>query len=270
MLDFFYTGMDAPQEAQKMLPLMSGGGRLKHFSQALYKALYLHPEDHHSYNKDFRAMLKYYEGFHNAINITVAHMFIDERSKHRLRAVSELAHTKILMVLIYDKLEYKTEYHELFSEYVRKINRYFSLSLVSSEIEMEYMGLLRQAAEDFILKAEPVAMLQRPAGRLIAWGVLGKRGRWIMTILKNTLLEPDELWDASGDGVQIKRPDPRSLGEDDLVLIIPASEIGDEIRAILSEASCGFVLFDYIVKVCAQAKFPQFYDGSLTFTPEGD
>jgi glycosyltransferase involved in cell wall biosynthesis len=59
------------------------------------------------------------------------------------------------------------------------------------------------------------------SGKIIAYGVLGLRGKKYIEFLYGTPYEPDELWDMAGDGERVKKPDFERLTKDDLVIVFP-------------------------------------------------
>jgi hypothetical protein len=131
------------------------------------------------------------------------------------------------------------------------------------------LPFLIRAAEDCILGVKPDKLPQRPAGRIIAWGALGKRGSMLLPHLKGTSLEPDEIWDNAGDCEKIKKPDPGSLNADDLVLVLPVKAAADAIYDTLKKSGCAVLFSSDIEKSLSFLKYPQFYNDSLLFSPEG-
>jgi hypothetical protein len=56
-------------------------------------------------------------------------------------------------------------------------------------------------------------------------------------------LEPTELWDNNGDGVEVKKPDYSCLGINDIALIFPKTEENSakDIRESLEKTSCSIM-----------------------------
>lgn len=84
--------------------------------------------------------------------------------------------------------------------------------------------------------------IQPPAGRVIAYGVLGRLGQRLCPLLDGTIYEPRELWDkaaglnSSISGTEVKQPQWESLNEQDIIIIFPASPaVAAEVEKELSD-----------------------------------
>ena len=268
--ELFYTGRDGNQEAQFQFPLSLGKGKLKYFYEPLYKYnryFMENPSIHRSYIDSYEKSKKRWLGFINATKEVVGRMPLEEPAMRRLCAVAELTYLGWFVV---DALNYGTdaEIAESISLLIDSVKKHFTPSSLinAKQRNWQFHALpLIAAIEHCILGTvfEPLPCLK---GRKIAWGVLGKYGKAMLLHLKNTSYEPDELWDARGDGIMVKKPDIASLKSNDTVFVL--TKFGANTAGILKElkeVSCNIVTYDNILAQVAQVEFPAFYDGSLRF-----
>ncbi len=268
VVEYYFHERFGSQEPQMLLPLFAGKGKFKYFPVPLYTMMYFQPDTHHSYNATYKAAAKYHKEWFVPVKKTIQRLHIDDTEKQRLFVIADFSYCKQLLVAgnTQDN-EFKTALPALIKQYIELVKVHFAPSPALTYINLENIYELIQATEDNILGIRAARTLSKPCGRIIAWGVLGKRGRRLLPGLKGTPFEPAELWDAAGDGVAVKKPDPASLGPDDLVFILPVKGIAEKICAELAETGCGVMLSDEIAQNMAYRKYPQFYDGSLKFVP---
>jgi glycosyltransferase involved in cell wall biosynthesis len=256
------------QEPQTVIPSIFWGGKLKYFPVPLYKASYLQPETHHSFMADLKAAMKYHKEWHVPIAETIKRLPVDECARKRYSVVSSLSRIKMQLQHSIDDPKHEKEEAAMTEEYITIVNDNFSPSPDIKEVWPAGISCFIQAVEDCILGVK-LSDPRRPVGRVIAWGVLGIRGKRLLPMLEASLLKPDELWDASGDGKEIKKPDTGVLTADDLVIILPKKQ-SEEICAELNGTGCKHIHSDEFLNKLEYMMFPQFYDGSLKFNPKGD
>jgi hypothetical protein len=90
-------------------------------------------------------------------------------------------------------------------------------------------------------------------GKIIAYGILGQRGRKYLSALYGTDYEPDELWDANGDGDKVKKPDFSKLTPDDLIIVFPTN-------LTIDTSPARQVTYAKIEVAVLQQKFPEMFD----------
>jgi hypothetical protein len=252
------------------MPLILGKGRLQYFQEPLY--IYSSPvkETHRSYTSNFAATVKHKKGHFETVKETITRLPICSREKQRLLAVTDLSFYKKLILCrnTYDPA-YKETAEHLLNEYVGMVNNNFTPSPHIKRIFLGNEVYFIKAVEDNIIGLRIDEKIKKPKGRTIAWGAMGKRGQKLLPHLMGTPLEPDELWDTAGDNDEIKKPNPSSLSADDLVFVLPVGEISDQICRLLEITGCAVVDSNDIEKHISYFEYPQFYDCSLSFMPEG-
>lgn len=268
VLNHFYAGRGGSQESQMFFPLVVGGGKLKHFETPLYKAIYQQLENHLSYVHDFKAAIRYYNEWYVPVKETIMHLPFVEGKKHRLVAISNLACLGKLLKYADSKSESREEVRLLLKKYIDMINSCFSPEPKISYTQTDKIKFLMRSVEDNILGIVPKS-IKLSSDRVIAWGALGKNGRILLPNLNGTLYEPNELWDISGDGVSVKKPDVKTISANDTVLILPSQPIANEIEKSLEYTNCTVMTHSDILTYLASIEFPSFYDRVLTFLPKG-
>ena len=266
IVETFYHKRLGSQEPQILLPLMAVGGKWKYIDRTLYTQLYLQPQKHHSHNADTASAIKYFDEWFVPVKETIKTLPIDSRVKERLFAIADYSRVKKQLTFKNAYLSRKNkEIIALRKTLVEMVNRYFSPSPMLAGLPPKDVLILIQAVEDCILGVKSNIKQQRVKRRVIAWGVLGRRGRRLLPLLKGSMLAPDELWDIAGNGAEVKKPDPGSLTPDDLVLVMPIGGASKSICAKIKGTGCGIMLSIDILTYLAPIVYPQFYDGSLKF-----
>jgi hypothetical protein len=182
--------------------------------------------------------------------------------------ITELANKRCILSLT-GHYENSSQYKKsAISEAVVLIKTYFKPDpqiAVEKIHEQDYI-LLLSAAINSVLDIKPVDILPNkpllPFGRVVAWGVKGRRGKSLLPTLSGTIMEPTEMWDIAGDNVCIHKPDLASLNANDLVIIMPTNDAS--ILAALRETDCMVLKSDKVIDFLSSIKYPQFYDGSLS------
>lgn len=261
----YFADARRTQEPQYIISLAVAGGRLKHIPLPLYR--YAQHEQMMSRRKTYEEFSKYDEQYYSIVNNVIEGLRAGNAHKAGLVAIARYFQYKRM---IYHAVQYGT--HEILEKFDMDeilpafLNSIFSPSPGLEKADMRERELLFSAVEDNILGVFPADIAQ-PRGRVVAWGASGTRGRRFLSSLKGTVFEPDELWDMAGVGVGVTTPNTGSLTGDDTVLIMPAREDFLEIQEIVSGAECSVLMIDNVMSSMARAKYPHFYDGSITFTP---
>jgi glycosyltransferase involved in cell wall biosynthesis len=250
------TSTKGSHEPGFLVPLTAYGGKIKVFAEPLYYFNITPPVTHSRPVEKagfYRNFLSYYELCEKAIALLPDGIADpNKKARYLLAALTRFLWHSRSFPLSNDE--------ELFGKYIEMINAYFSLFPRLQRVEADDLPYLVKAVEMAILgcKLEHTPTF---AGRIIAWGALGKRGHGLLPHLQGTPLEPNELWDAAGDGVEIKKPDPDSLTTDDLVLVLPINDAADAICAALEKTGCAVMLSDDIAKQISYIKYPQLFKG---------
>ena len=269
VIELFYIGRDCNQEPQFVFPLALGGGKIKYFREPLYKYITDNPATHRSFIENYESSKKRWSGFIRAINEIIHRLPIDEKEKRRLCAMSVLNHTTLILRDAF-QLGNSQDFAEAIDMLLQKVRLYFTPSN-AIEMRLAYVFPLQfiVALEDNTLGTLMIEN-EFPIGRVIAWGALGRNAHSLLPYLKGTPLEPTELWDVEGNGGNIKKPELSSLTEQDTVLILPSRvEAASAISSLLDGSECRVIPFDDICIFLSALKFPEFYDGTIRFAPEG-
>jgi len=273
ILERFYVGREANQESQIYTPLVLGGGKVKYFKQPLYKwnrDLEGNPTNHFSYVGSYEDAKRFWLSHINARSNVMHTMPLCDTDKQKYIAIIEIHYTGMIVL---NALHYNCSngYDEALGIYMDKLTKYFlfddELGAIQEIVEENFL-LVNAAVEDTILGFKQSGM-KIPLGRVIAWGAMGKYGKLVINLLKETSFEPTELWDVLGDGKSIKKPDIKSLTPDDTVLILTQYERNTAgIICETKDTGCQIITSSEILTYLASSRFPQMYDGSMKFIYE--
>jgi hypothetical protein len=246
-------------EPDFMIPLTAHGGRLKSFEAPLYH-LNQTPPVTHSRPPTEEQHYQYYETLLGLCERAIGLLPESVTGKRKKDFLAVIAHTRFVRNYLYNYAESfpKERFEELLKRYIERLNGHFAFVPPLRHVGADEIHLVLHGIEAVLLGESKICDELR-FKRVIAWGALGKRAQWVLPMLKGALLEPTELWDSAGDGVNIKKPAPESLGPDDLVLVLPAKETAQAIFAVLQKTGCAAVLIDDIGKNMLCLKYPQFY-----------
>jgi hypothetical protein len=273
IIEHYSVGTKGSHEPDFMIPMTAYGGKMKSFLEPLYRfncsppVTYSRPDTDEKLFMHFRTLLELRARAIGLLPDSVA-------GKHRKARFLLAAYTHFFrnclgrFIVEGQQLFPLVNYDELVASYLDMVNAHFMLAQpikVIKDADLEYLHMAVQTA----MMGGGVQREAASYRRVVAWGALGKRGRRLLPHLTGTPLEPDELWDAEGDGVEIKKPDPCRLNADDVVLVLPIKGAADAICAELEKTGCAVMLSDDVVKRIPSLKYPQFYDGSLRFAPKG-
>lgn len=265
--NYFYE-VRRTQEPQYVLPMAANLGKVKHFPIPLYR--YIQNETQISIRKTFDDYERYYEQYHTIVDRTIEWLSNIQPPNKKFPVLAQLSRLR-RMLLIFDRFNQtdSIKFQLLRKETIDFVNHFFTPSPKINEEHVANPRLLFTAIIDNIFDNKP-RVINRRAGRIIAWGALGKNGRSILMSLKGTTIEPHELWDNGGDGGLVKLPDVEILSANDTVLILPSNyEIVREISTTLHKIGCMVLTYDEILTYVASLNFPDFYNDSIELSPEG-
>ena len=265
VIETYYIENNSNQEAQFFIPLVLGKGKIKFIRKPLYIYNQRELDSHRSYSSSYENAKKRWTGFIIAYNVIFRTLPIDESYQLRLCAISEFGHRKRLIEdTIFNRFSIQELTNAIDYLYEYAIMHFIPKNAINSVIYKNCL-LFCTAIENNILNCQPKD-IPIPTGRKIAWGALGRNATILLPYLKDTVLEPDELWDASGDGEIVKKPDLDKLTVDDLVLVLPLWNGG--IVDLVKTSSCkNIIFFDDILTYLSAIIFPDFYNGKVQFVP---
>ena len=270
VIEHNYTERFINQEPQFLFPLILGNGKLKYIETPLYKyniASTANAVEHLSKYNDYNAAKRMWFGYISGLNEIINRMPMPVPMKQRLSAMSELNYLGAL-VMSAQTFSYEKDIAEANKLFCDKVMECFvptdALGVKAAELGDKGMVLF-EAVENNIVGKKPLKY-DSISDRVIAWGAMGQYGKLILRHLSGTLLEPTELWDLRGDGLEIKKPNPQSLSAEDTVLILTryGPNTGGIVKQIES-SGCNIIKYDEVATFLATYRFPQFYDGSVKF-----
>ncbi len=264
----YFTTTSGTHEPGFAIPLLAHGGKFKYFSIPLYR--FNQSGFGHSRPPELARKLQFAREYCRLCEIAVDTLPETIASPERKALLKSQANLTKHMLMVNYTESFSDSRQPVTQDFLCCINAMFTPSPQLSNIRYEDFFYLTIAVKNNILGITPVKIPQRTAGRVIAWGTQGKRGRTLLPALYGTPLEPLELWDMAGDGATVKKPAPGSLCANDLVLVLPAKGVSEKICAELDRTSCERMLSSDILEYLAYFKYPQFYDGSLKFNPKGE
>jgi hypothetical protein len=230
ILGTFCTKRKRTYEPLIAIPLASGGGKLKYFPEALYKF--------NLYANGFIAMASYeqakayYKDYNDLHRWVIEKLNVEKKEKERLMLFGGLGCLKKLI-----------EYARIFDADKEEILpflsdiRYMAQKLypVIADVSNEKIILMaeyffRAIEYAFLNDGHRVAAIQKPKGRVIGLGALGKAAKKRICLLRGSVLQPSVLWDAVAsedsvvDGIAVTPPAYNTLTADDVVLVFPLKE----------------------------------------------
>lgn len=268
VVKLFYMDREGDQEIQYLAPLICGGGRLKYLPVPLYKYTNSDNETNLSYASNYEEAKSLYFGRGVVYKNTISRLPISNEEKQRLYAIVEIGIRYMLVWRMNSKCHESITAAESINALMETATLYFnSFELIKQRHAYKHPYHFRVALRECLLRI-PRNPLKDLTDRVIAWGVMGQRGISVLPLLEDSVLEPDELWDISGDGINIKKPDIQNLTENDIVLVLPlnSADILEALKASKCKKTlCYQEIQEIIKKTAKELYFPAFYDGRVTF-----
>jgi glycosyltransferase involved in cell wall biosynthesis len=250
-------------EPQVWLPVLLGRGKGTYIPKALYK-LNMVPESLSLFNIGGvvreESLLTYAKLYRESIIRVLGKLGINDKKLYLLADIREVLELfnkgsadlyekgleRLFEILMRDGLVEEAVSSEKFIDY----------GGVSTLLEWLWTGLV---ATDFIGRMRNI---KKNANRVIGYGALGKRASRLLPLLDGTEWKPTELWDKGGDGLTVKRPDIRSLGEGDIVLVFPKNQaVIEEVETEFNKTGAN-ILYDReiseLINVLPIMKYPRF------------
>lgn len=260
MLDNYYHAMKYTQEPQFFLPLAAAGGKWGHVQAPLYR--YKTQNSSLATPRTYELHTKVIRGYVEISRKTIEHLPVDAAIKMKLQTLAGLMY---YWMILDDIRHFCVHNPGVAEEAAAFVNSIFRPSPCVTRECFDDHDLVFKAVADAILgvKREIPNVKNK---RIIAWGILGQRGRTLLQHLRGTVLAPDELWDMAGDDRIIKKPNIDELTSNDVVLLFPA-KIDAATRDKLNRADCAILSYHDIRDNISVFKFPRFYDNDTKFAP---
>ena len=236
IVETFDTSTKGTHEPCYMIPLTAYGGRVKSFSETLYRFNYTDAESHSrpgTFDKQHSYRLETLELHKRAIGILPCDVANDATKKHFLEAAN-LRYLKDCASRTHmaGGEEKKAQITEEIVVFLNS-TMWLCKPLKANEIVGKETVVL-ECAERYFMKEKHQPQF-RPDGRIIGYGALGKIASRLLPILKDTIIEPTELWDKNADGIVAQKPKFDSLNKDDVLLVFPVGAVENELRIKFNE-----------------------------------
>ena len=227
----YYTDTKGTHEPGFCIPLFAYGGKYYFFPLQLYR-FNINGEGHsrfECFEKAQHFFEEYYKLTIKAIEAIPETVINNERRK-KLNETALFAKYIRLYRRTYKTIDGQKYTDMLLDELTEHINDYWGMTPpVTKDV---ITGSISVIANEIInlLTDNDHETFSSPTGRVIGYGTLGKAAGKLLPLLRGSVLEPTILWDANGDGITVKKPDPGSLCEDDLILVFPKGDIESMLR----------------------------------------
>jgi glycosyltransferase involved in cell wall biosynthesis len=269
----FETAQRVSREPQLAIPLMLGGGRLKHIDRALYQRKIL-PGSMSASVDGFEKCMSFWNNFFDLIIRTLENRDTDTAEKKCLVALAKIARLRMLFSVTgnYEK-EFNKSKHGWAEETAALIKENFcaGFDIAAGDIAANPQPFFSAFVGWVLGEFHKPAVNPRAGGRVIACGALGKQAGKLLPLLSKTELAPTDLWDVSAQketrikDIAVSKPDYESLSKIDTALVFPADpSAAQEILDCLAGSSVGRCLYvNDIEAYLADFYFPQFKKQSV-------
>ena len=253
IIETYNTDTKGSHEPGFCVPLLAYGGRSHVFSNPLYR-FNMNGEGHSRFNQ-FEKARNFCEDYYNltikAID-SLSNSVVDAEKRDTLKQVALFG--KYLRMNLRTKVTVDGHVFEdeIFNKLINMANDKWNISPpLTLEMVAKKPDVFILALRDKLIgKYESISLPSKINGRIVGYGAMGKVAGKILPQLQRTLLEPTVLWDKNGDGTSIELPDVGSLTEDDVVLVFPKGEIGQqicrELECVPSLVICNGDLYKWI------------------------
>ena len=232
----YITNTMGSHEPSFLVPLIANGGKAKF----IYSPLYFHNSgvegahsQHHSFDKMFKHYDEYFELVGKAIS-RLSEFAMNTARKQQLYGYIDYYRLCTLYARAKDVQDEKCA-ELLFNDILVFVSNYFMLNLVTlqnatSEMKSQFLNAIH-----YLLSRWGLPITNISFKRVIGYGALGRAAAKLLPQLRETILEPTELWDVNGNGIDVNKPAFETLNEEDIVLIFPVGNIECSLRSELGQ-----------------------------------
>jgi glycosyltransferase involved in cell wall biosynthesis len=269
IIEWMPTEPRCSQEAMNV-PL-SMLGRIAHIHRELY--IYRRESRCVPNDNNIANLIQYMREYVYLKEQAIAFLDLDEKQKQKLGVLVKIGSGKGLRHLLqrnslldqYDCLPMAEELSMLVNEHFAP-----SPAIRADKILQRSFEACFRAIENTVLDYKndflDFNFTKQPEGRIIAYGVLGRSGRWLLPSLFNTPLKPDMLCDIAAKpdsvlfGMKAERLKFSDLTKDDFVIVlIKDKNAATEVRNLLLNSDVGdFICYLDVLDYLAAYHFPQF------------
>jgi hypothetical protein len=255
----YYVETNGSHEPGYNIPILVFGGKYKYLPLPLYH--FNANGEGHSRSNQYEKMRWFYDEYDRLCKTAIERLpecIADIDRKKRLfeiSLISSLIHKYQFAVQLEDGKEHIAG---VLMELLNQINGFFKFEQpISMEQAIGAEETLIKLVTDVLTDCSIDFPLKKIPKRIIGYGAMGKVATRLLPNLKGTLLEPDILWDISGDGATVKKPDFGSLGADDLLLVFPKGNVLAEISDDIKGTGCAVMEASDIAANIPLLRFPQ-------------
>jgi glycosyltransferase involved in cell wall biosynthesis len=221
--DLFVTEIRTTQEPSFWMPLLINNGHIALIPDIVYTYNLLNDGvaigRHPTYAYWRYKLDNWYEICKRVIRI------YDPINEQQLCGLSDLCKEYRLLTFCFNKN--LPEYKQQFDKFRESFSYFFDVEMNDSIFTVDEK-IFFSLTKNILLGDSNAQKFQINANqKIIAYGILGQRGQRYLSMLYGTEYEPNELWDANGDGIEVKRPDFSRLSSDDLIIVFPADLVID-------------------------------------------
>lgn len=216
VVENYITDTKWSHEPSFVIPVLGYKGKYKYFNIPLYH-FNLIDGSHSIGDKSYQHQLNYWKNYTDLFYHSIDLLDISQFEKDKFKEFTEFGYRYMLYILgLSDNDEDFRKCFEpvLYGKNIQPATEF----AIKNNLQKDFIKFYKNY---LIGNIDFKAKLKTYYKRIIGYGVLGKRGKKFLPVLKNTTFEPTELWDKNGDGITVKKPDFDSLTKDDLVIIFP-------------------------------------------------
>jgi glycosyltransferase involved in cell wall biosynthesis len=218
------------------VPLMLGGGKLKAIDEPLY-TFNRYGSDMYFFDT-FEKVTKYYEDYSYLYKYSIGRAIIPKKEKEKFYKLIEYGNRKDMLYHLnkMDKLakplenaeNYLTSFSDEFVNFIDTIISPSPCIPVNYLMNQDYFRIIDQVDEILLNVGNGTQQLKAEKPRFVGYGVLGKIGLKMLSLLKDENFAFDCLWDKKANSeiifdITIEKPDFNSLTENDIVVVFPKS-----------------------------------------------
>jgi len=218
----YHTDIRTNQESNFVIPLFAGGGKVKSFPVPLYIYNYVgegaDPSRNYTKEKwDYIALKE--KNWFALLKITIQSLDIEPEF---MKKALFLANFNYHCAMCSHARQLAPTLESGFIESaVSLLNQYYAISFDANKYKDVFVFSFIQEIVVSKMFNLPLVSIPKFSGKVIAYGVLGQRGKRYLHLLNDTSFIPEQLWDINGDNVVVQKPNFSLLKNEDLLVVFP-------------------------------------------------
>ena len=275
IVENYLTDSTGSHEPGYIIPLLAFGGQIKLIKKNLYR--FNVGNFSHSTFASLENAQVYYQQYDRLCRRTINALpgrIANKTRKKWLKNVVSVSNTYRTYIHTTRLTKDNTLKENAFLYFLEAINQFFPLQpVIARENINEQEKLIFEVFAQLLFNDRSKKyFVPKNKVRVVGCGAMGKRAsRWI-PLLKDTCLQPNELWDIEGDGSIVKKPDYSSLTSRDVVLLFPEKTSAPAIQILedLKDTGClVFTVADIESYLTCSQQFPELYLGAQRLAKRG-